>query len=106
MFGSARGRSGARVKINITYNASVAAAPAGLKTAVDAAVQYFESVLTAPITVNINVGWGEVGGQPLDDAYGASVPRGIFIGYGELRNALWADARTTDALAAVMSLPA
>ena len=48
--------------INITWDASVASAPSGFTTGVMAAVQYFESHFFNPVTININVGWGEIGG--------------------------------------------
>ncbi len=54
------------MQINITYAPSVADAPAGYQTAVQAAVKFFEDTFVAPITVNITFGWGEVGGQAMD----------------------------------------
>jgi hypothetical protein len=53
------------MQINITWDASTASAPAGFQTAVNAAVQYLENTFSAPITINISVGWGEVGGTAL-----------------------------------------
>ena len=51
--------------INVSYDPSVASAPAGFTAAVDAAVQFFETTFSNDITINIAVGWGEVQGQVL-----------------------------------------
>ena len=65
--------------IDITYDSSVANAPAGYKLAVQAAVTFFEKTFSTPITVNITVGWGEVDGQALGpDELGASLT--TFVG--------------------------
>ena len=70
------------MQINITYAASVANAPAGFKTAVQAAVQFYEDTFDADITLNITFGWGEVGGNPLDSgAVGESLTTYILTDY-------------------------
>jgi hypothetical protein len=51
--------------IDVTYDSSVSNAPAGFTAAIQDAVTYLESVITAPITVNIDVGYGEIDGQAL-----------------------------------------
>src|SRR3954454_584431 len=50
---------------NITYDSSVSSAPAGFTSAIAAVVSYYTSVFNDPITINIDVGWGEVAGQTL-----------------------------------------
>jgi hypothetical protein len=52
------------VPINLTYDASVSGAPAGFTAAVDSAVAYYQANFDAPVTVNITIGWGSVGGGP------------------------------------------
>ncbi len=95
------------MEINITYDASVASAPAGFKTALQAAVQYFETTFATPITVNISVGWGEVAGEAMvPGSIGESSAASIGLSYDEYRNALWANATTAEALASVNALPA
>ena len=98
--------SGAFV-INITYNSCVANAPAGFTSAVTAGIQYLESQFTDPITININVGWGEVGGSSLDPGglLGESLTYLSSYTYTQIRNALAADAKTSDDASAVASLP-
>ncbi len=48
--------------INVTYDASVANAPAAFKADVAAVVSYLESHFSDQVTININVGYGEVDG--------------------------------------------
>src|SRR5690242_2292896 len=100
------GFSSAGLIINVSYDASVASAPAGFKTAVDAVVQWFESHFSDPITINIGVGYGEVGGQTMGaGSLGQSM---YFLGsynYSTVKNALAADATTTSDATALASLP-
>jgi hypothetical protein len=51
--------------ININWDASVANAPIGFQTGVESVVSYFESHFSNPITITIDVGYGEVMGTPL-----------------------------------------
>lgn len=50
---------------NVTYDSSVASAPAGFKTAFTDAVNFIEATYTDPITINMHVGWGEINGGSL-----------------------------------------
>src|SRR6185312_14474662 len=59
-------RGGHRLQIDVTYDSSVNNAPAGFKTAVQAAVQFFDTTFTNDITVNHDFGWGEIDGQKMD----------------------------------------
>src|ERR1051326_7142873 len=93
--------------INVTYDASVANAPAGFKTVVNNVVQYLESQFTDHVTINIAVGYGEVGGYSLGSgALGESLTYLSSYGYAAVKSALTADARTADDAAAVATLPA
>src|SRR4051794_37057963 len=52
--------------VNITWDSSVVnSAPSGFTAGVIAAVQYLESQITDAVTININVGYGEVGGYSM-----------------------------------------
>src|SRR5215472_2196796 len=64
------GNSGGLV-FNITYNSSVSNAPAGFTAAIADVAKFYESVFGDPVTVNLDVGWGEVAGQSLGGALGA-----------------------------------
>lgn len=93
--------------INVTYDASVNNAPAAFKTDVAAVVQYFESHFTDHVAININVGYGEVGGYTLGSgALGESLTYLNSYSYSQIKNALSADAKTADDATAVASLPA
>ena len=58
--------SGAGLVINVTYEQSQSSLPAAFVSAINYVVNYFESIFTNPITVNIDVGYGEIDGQSLE----------------------------------------
>jgi hypothetical protein len=92
--------------INIAYDLSVNSAPPAFKTAVAAVVQFFQSHFLDPVTVNINVGYGEVDNQLLGSgALGESITDFNRFSYSQIRNALALDAKTADDSSAVASLP-
>lgn len=107
--GSATSGGGATTSpfvINVIYDASVNNAPAGFKAAIAAVVQYFESQFTDKVTINIDVGYGEVGGYTLGaGALGESLTYLSSYSYSQVKNALTADAKTADDTTAVASLP-
>ena len=94
--------------IDVDYDASVANAPAGFETTVNAAVAYLESQFSTPITITIDVGYGEVDGTKLTKSdLGESTDGGITVSYSDLRSALHIRARrTSDEIAAAAGLPA
>ena len=99
------GAQSAGLVINVAYDASVNNAPAAFKADVAAVVSYLESQFTDPVTINIQVGYGEVNGQTMSSAIGQSM---YFVGtynYSQVRNALAADAKTTNDQSAVATLP-
>ncbi len=76
--------------INLEFDPSVASAPAGFTAAVQYAASYFDTLLTDPITVNISVGFDEIGGQPITEpgeAEGGPVG-GLDISYSQLQQLL------------------
>jgi hypothetical protein len=83
--------------INVIYDASVNNAPAGFKTAVAAAVQFYETTFTNPVTINLAVGYGEVNGKVSDlqtiggDLGRSQFPFGPTVSYTQLLNALAAE---------------
>src|SRR3954453_20586085 len=55
------------MNINLVFDSNaVSMMPAAMVTALKYAANYFDSWLTDPITVNIEVGYGEINGIPLD----------------------------------------
>src|SRR5258708_3784682 len=71
--GRREARTMTSITINVSYDSSVTALQTSnptlytdYTTAVQTAVQYYESIITNPITVTIRFGWGEVGGASID----------------------------------------
>jgi len=94
------------LKINIAYDASVNSAPVGFQTAVQSVVTYFEGLFADPISLTINVGWGEVNGQSLSvGALAESSFSYLRLTYGQLINVLNSDAKTPADRTAFASLP-
>jgi hypothetical protein len=95
------------VVIDATYDSSVNSAPAGFKSAFQDALNYFDSTFSNPITVNIDVGWGEIGGSSISaGALGESETYlAGYYSYGQVRSAMISDARSSADQTAVSSLP-
>ena len=93
--------------VNATYDSSVNSAPAGFKTAFQSAIGFFQSTFSDPVTINLNVGWGEIGGSAV--AAGALGESETYLAgyysYGQVRNALIADRKSSADMTAVGSLP-
>jgi hypothetical protein len=86
----------------------VTGAPAGFKTAVQTAVQFFDTTFTSNISINIGFGWGEVSGHSLGSTSVAesSFTYGENFNYQQVRNALaTADAGSPALATAVADLP-
>jgi FG-GAP-like repeat len=95
--------------INVSYDSSVNGAPSAFTTAFAAAVQFLENTFTNPITVNIDVGFGEIGpnNTPLgSNALGESNTFFNHYTYTQVRSALVADTSSADQVSAGNSLPA
>src|SRR5438874_5511277 len=91
---------------NITYDSSVNSAPAGFTAAVSYVANYYSSMFSDPITINLDIGWGEIAGQSLGGALGESETYLDGFSYSQLRSALQSDAKTGDDTTAFASLPA
>ena len=97
------------MQINLNYDSSVNAAPAAFKTAMAAAASFLDALILNPITVNIQVGYGEddngafpIGGNlSLGGAFYQSA-----MNYSTLKSDLSANATTALDHLAVESLPA
>src|SRR3954452_17858715 len=72
--------------INVSYDLI---APTAFKAIINDVVDYFENLFVNPITININVGWGEVNGESLvSGALGESMSTLAPVTYTQIRNAL------------------
>jgi hypothetical protein len=75
--------------VNVTFDSSVANAPAGFKACVNAVCQYYDAMFTNAVAISVNVGWGEVGGQAIDaGALGESSSAYIGQSYAQVAAAL------------------
>ena len=101
--------------INIQYDASVTNLQGtnptlynGIMTAVNAAVAYYEHEFTNPITITINVGWGEVAGHALaaGNIAQSQFQTGTDLTYAQVYNFFSSDQDTNANVAAFQSLPA
>lgn len=101
--------------IDVNYDSSVTSLAttdptlfAEYEGAVQTAVQYYESIITNPITVTISFGWGEIDGSVIEPgAVGESIAYVDNTTYGAVYNALQAaDTTSTVQIAAAASLPA
>jgi hypothetical protein len=50
----------------VTYDPSILPAPAGFQTAFQDAINLYQTTYTGQITINIDVEWGEIDGNPLN----------------------------------------
>jgi Ca2+-binding RTX toxin-like protein len=94
------------VILNLTYDASVANAPAAFTTALNSVENWFQTNFLDAVTVNIAVGYGEVKGMTLGPgSYGSSYTNMGWYSYTQLKNALAADVSSAPDASAVASLP-
>ena len=92
--------------INVVYDASVANAPAGFTQAVANVVSFYESQFSNPVTITIDVGYGEVEGQALAPfALGENQANMTSVSYAQLQSALANNANAIGDFAAAASLP-
>ncbi len=96
------------LSFNLAFDSSTAAAPAGFTSAFNDAIQFYETHFTDPITINLQVGWGEVAGQALPpNALGeSSASQPGFFQYGTIKSLLVADAKSAADITSVANLPA
>ncbi len=93
--------------ININWDTSVTTAPSGFVNDILAAVKYLETQFTDAMTMTINVGYGEVGGNALGSgALGSSLTSLTTVPYANLLAAVKSDAKTATDTGVVASLPA
>jgi Big-like domain-containing protein len=81
--------AGSGLIININWDSSVANAPTGFVSGVESVVQFFESHFSNPISITIDVGYGEVAGVSLPTGdLGASESYLTSVSYSQLETAL------------------
>ena len=60
--------NGQGLVINVVYDSSVANAPAGFTQTIANVVDFYESQFSTPVTITIDVGYGEIDGQSVEPA--------------------------------------
>lgn len=95
------------MQINVTFDASVNSAPAAFKTAVNYVVGILDAAFTNNVTINIKVGWGEVGGRTIDPGDIGESETAIAPSYNftTITSALLANANSPVQAAADTTLP-
>ena len=91
--------------IDISYDASVSAAPSWFKTAVNYAVAQMDALIANPITLNVTFSWGQENNNVIGagDA-GQNQSLGSYVDYATLTSALSSHATTADDRTAVATL--
>ena len=100
-------RSAHAMVFNITYDSSTAGAPADFFTAFNYAANFYQSAFSDPVTINVQVGWGQINGgslAPGDLGQSETFQQG-FYNYGQMKTALITDAKTASDALAVANLP-
>lgn len=81
--------SASALTFDVSYDSSTSAAPAGFVTSFQDAIAFYENTYSNPITISLNVGWGEIAGKPLNvNAGGESLHTGISEDYASVSAAL------------------
>ncbi len=77
------------LQIDLIWDSSVASAPAGFQQAIITAAQYLTSLSSTAAVLNIQIGYGEVGGTAMSSgALGESQSYGYLTSYATVVNAL------------------
>ena len=96
------------MKINFIYDSSCNAAPSAFKTALQAGADIIDKAIINPITVTIQVGWGENAGETIDSngvASAAHSPSQAPLTYKQLVNALTTTANSNNCSFLTANLP-
>lgn len=80
------------LQFNLIWDSSVSGAPSAFKSDVVSVAQYYSSLFSNREVINIQVGYGEVGGQSLPSgALAASMSNGYLTNYATIYNGLQKD---------------
>jgi hypothetical protein len=93
---------------NVSFDSSTSSAPAGFFTAFNSAVQFLQAQYSDPITINLNVGWGEINSHGLNPGNlgQSSTNQQGFYSYSQVKTALTNDSKSAaDATAISHLLP-
>ena len=97
--------NGQGLVINVVYDSSVASAPAGFTQTIANVVAFYESQFSTPVTVTIDVGYGEIDGQSIAARRPRRKPSQLTsVSYAQLQTALANNANAIGDTAAAASL--
>jgi hypothetical protein len=91
--------------INLEWDSSVNSAPSGFQAAIQQAASILDATFSNNITVNISVGWGEIGGATISSGAEGGPVDGTAIGYAQLVTDLKASSSSAADALAYASLP-
>src|ERR1700749_3143765 len=84
--------------LNLVFDGSVNSAPAGFTDALNTAAQIVGSQIQDPISITINVGYGEINGVPITgNTLAEGSAYGLFVPYGQLVSDLQNSSNTSQA---------
>ena len=80
------------MQIDVTFDQSQSSLPAGFITAINYVVNYYDTLFTNNVTINLHVGYGEINGQSLgaSDLGESYAPQYLQESYASVRNVLQA----------------
>jgi hypothetical protein len=93
---------------NLSYDSSTASAPAGFFTAFQDAIDFYQNTYDNPITINMDVGWGEIDGRSLSpgDLGQSQTDQQGFYSYSQIVTALANNDTSAADATAFANLPA
>jgi hypothetical protein len=96
------------MQINFTYDSSVQTAPAGFKQGLTTAANIIDAIILNPVTVNIDIGFGEDNGSALpNNTLGEAQPAfGVLLTYNDVVAGLTRAATSPDDAEVLQNLPA
>ncbi len=100
------GGSASGLLFNLSYDSSVASALTGFLADLSQAVYFLEQHFVDPITINLEVGWGEISGTTLPANIDEGGPsRGTTYTYSQVKTALTNDAKSSADATSLANLP-
>jgi len=93
---------------NLSYDSSTASAPSGFFTAFQDAIDFYQNTYDNPITINMDVGWGEIDGRSLNpgDLGQSQTDQQGFYSYSQIVTALANNDTSAADATAFANLPA
>jgi hypothetical protein len=91
--------------INLIYDAQALAAQQSFRDGMQTAANLLQAAFNDNITINIDVGYGEIKGQPVPGNFSEGSPRTLSISYANLRTDLANSGTSADDITSINALP-